>query len=920
MSSRVPGLHQSRSADPIRIDSRVRPRVQGKFLYTGSEKLFVRGLTYGPFRANAAGEPFPSPDRVERDFRQLAAVGANAVRTYDVPPAWLLDTAAAHGLRVLAGLPWEQHVAFLDESGIADRVCDGIGRAVAATAGHAAILAYAVGNEIPAQIVRWSGQRRIERHLERLYETAKAADPTALVTYVNYPSTEYLRLDFLDFVCFNVYLESVDRLAAYIKRLQNVAGERPLLMGEIGLDSATHGPEGQANGLEAQLATAFGGGCAGVFVFSWTDEWHTGGHDVDGWEFGVTTREREPKPALFSIDRAFAAAPFGELSDLPRISVVVCAHNAQSTLHDCLRGATRLDYPDYEVIVIDDGSTDRTAAIAGRFEGVRLIRTANQGLSKARNTGIEAATGEIVAFTDADARPDPHWLTYLAGTLADGRYAGVGGPNLAPPGDGPVADCVATAPGGPVHVLLSDDEAEHIPGCNMAFRRTALEEIDGFDPRFRVAGDDVDLCWRIQERGWKLGYSPAAVVWHHARDSVRAYWRQQSGYGRAEALLEEKWPEKYNSAGHITWGGRVYGGPGHAWLMGRSRVYHGVWGAAPFQPAHPRPPGLLGALVSTPEWYLVIAALAAASLLGLAWAPLLFAIPGLIVAVGAVVMQAVGGAMSARFPTPGRTVRERLGLRALTAWLHLIQPAARLRGRLRYGLTPWRLRAERRFVLPQPHTTYLWSDSWRDPADRLRQIERRLLDMRAVVLSGGAFDRWDLLVRGGASGRVRVRSCTEEHGEGRQFVRVRVTPVLSQVGAVALGLLTVLTVWALVDGALTIGLLFGAGLVSVCMRAILECGAASAAAVEAVESVHAEESGGAGGVAADVPGVVALDGVRRNGRRMTRPRGSRLEAGIPVRHPHRANGSRAPSAPAVSPAEADATISLPRRAAGEAGR
>ena len=125
----------------------------------------------------------------------------------------------------------------------------------------------------------------------------------------------------------------------------------------------------------------------------------------------------------------------------------------------------------------------------------------NLGLSSARNTGLRAARHGIVAYIDDDAAPDPHWLTYLAETLMRGDHAGAGGPNVPPGGCGAVSDAVAMAPGGLVHVLLTDRVAEHIPGCNMAFRKSALEAIDGFDATFRVAGDDVDLCWRLEARG-----------------------------------------------------------------------------------------------------------------------------------------------------------------------------------------------------------------------------------------------------------------------------------------------------------------------------------------------------------------------------------------------------------------------------------
>ncbi len=749
-----------------------RPRVRGKFLFVGEEKFYLRGVTYGTFGPDATSAEY-DPAQTERDFAQMAAEGLNAVRTYTVPPLWLLDAAQRHGLRVMAGLPWEQHLAFLDEPERARGIVEKVRAGVRVCARHPAVLCYAIGNEIPASVVRWHGARRVENFLRRLYRAAKAEDPKGLVTYVNYPSTEYLNLAFADFLCFNVYLEAEEQFTAYLARLQNIAGERPLVLAEIGLDSQRNGAQVQAMTLAWQLRAAFGAGCAGAFVFAWTDEWHRGGHDIADWDFGLTTRQRAAKPALAAVSQAFAAVPFAA-REWPRVSVVVCTYNGARTIRDCLDGLRGLAYPNFEVIVVNDGSTDATPDIVRAYPEFCLINTANRGLSAARNTGYEAATGELVAYTDDDAHPDPHWLTYLAATFMETTHAGVGGPNIAPRGDGPIAECVANAPGGPVHVLLSDTAAEHIPGCNMAFRRRVLLKLGGFDAQFRAAGDDVDFCWRVLESGGTLGFSPAAMVWHHRRNSARMYWRQQRGYGKAEALLEAKWPEKYNAAGHLTWGGRLYGkGLLEAWRLRRGRIYQGTWGAALFQSVYQPAAGLWRSLPLMPEWWLLIGALAALAALGLRWKPLLLALPLLGLAVGAAVAQAVAGGVRAKFQIVPASRAEDLKLRALTALLHFIQPLARLRGRIEHGLSLWRNRSAAGLVWPRPFKAALWSENWREPAEWLRSLDKNLRAGGTVTQHGGDFDAWDLEARGGLLGRVRLLAVAEEHGAGRQLVRVR---------------------------------------------------------------------------------------------------------------------------------------------------
>ncbi len=808
--------------------ARPRPRALGKFFYLGDQKLYLRGVTYGTFRPDSSGNEYGQPEQAEQDFRMMAQSGINAVRLYTVPTRWLLDLAGRHGLYVMVGIPWEQHIAFLEGRGVRARIEKRVRDGVRACAGHPALLCYSIGNEIPASMVRWYGHRRVERFLRRLYRAAKQEDPEGLVTYVNYPTTEYLELPFLDFVSFNVYLESRDRLESYLARLQNLAGDRPLVMSEIGLDSLHHGIAEQAETLAWQIESTFAEGCAGAFVFAWTDEWHRGGHDVDGWDFGLTDRHHKPKPALEAVTQAFARVPFpADIADRhwPNISVVVCSHNGARTMRDCCEGLIELDYPLYEVIVVDDGSTDATADIASEY-GFRVIRTRNMGLSSARNTGLEAAAGEIVAYTDDDARPDPHWLRYLAATFLSTDYVGVGGPNLSPSRSNATALCVANSPGGPNHVLLNDREAEHIPGCNMAFRKSALLAVGGFDPRFRTAGDDVDICWSLQERGWRIGFSPAALVWHHRRGSVRAYWRQQTGYGRAEALLEKKWPHKYNAAGHIVWAGKLYG-DGLAQILGRSRqrIYSGTWGSAPFQSVYGSPAGI-AALLAMPEWYALIGLLTLLAALGLAWTPLLFVLPLLVSAIAAPLAQAALGAARASFPTGSNRRLHSIPLRALTFLLHFIQPLARLAGRFAHGLTPWRRpgRVRPKVRMPWPSNMSVWREDWQAPQGWLEEVEEKIRANGGVVKRGGDFDRWDLEARGGILGSARLLMGIEEHAGGRQLARFRAWPVLKRSGLWAFLLFASLAVGATLNKApLAAFALWGVALL-LAGRTFYECG------------------------------------------------------------------------------------------------
>ena len=785
---------------PVRLSPHLdAPAVSGKFLRLGGELFLVRGVAYGSFAPRADGHQFPERPRVRRDLALMQACGINTVRTYTVPPPDLLDAAAEHGIRVMAGLAWPQHVAFLDDRHLCREIIRGLTAQAATIARHPALLLTAIGNEIPPAVVRWHGTTRVERFIRDAVDATRAVAPDMLLTYVNYPPTEFLELPFLDVHAFNVYLHDEQAMRGYVARLQHGAGHRPLLLAECGADSQRHGETGQARLTSMQVQVAFSEGACGAVVFSWTDEWWRGGAAIDDWSFGLVERERRAKAAHTAVRRVFAAAPFPpeDRERWPALSVVVCAYNAADTIDDCLAALDRIDYPRAEIIVVDDGSTDDTAARAmSSAPWARLIRIPNGGLSAARNVGLHAATGDIVAYVDADVRVDPSWAMHLVQPFAGDGIVAVGGPNVVPADDPWFAQCVARAPGAPSHVLIDDRIAEHIPGCNFAVRRQALLDIGGFDPIFLRAGDDVDVCWRLQDRGGRIGFAPTALVWHHHRRTLRAYWRQQVGYGEGEAWLRFRHRGRF-SRWAIAWRGRIYSGLPFVQSLTARRLHAGVWGTAAFPTVYHTEAHPLQALPHTPEWQL--AALVLISL-GALWMALGAGstLPLALVALGAAGLATTilkcavyaGRSDVERLPRirDWSPRRSRAAYRLTIAWLHVVQPFARAFGFLRGALAPPASAAERAaapgharpwldlgILLGRTHQRRFWSERWAGPEALLTDLASRLRGVRGRgihVDDGWRCDR-DISIALGPWGWAHVQALVEDHGTGRCLVRVR---------------------------------------------------------------------------------------------------------------------------------------------------
>ncbi len=762
--------------------------VHGKFFFTGGKKHFVKGVTYGPFAPGADGTQFPDPARVAQDFALMAEMGANTVRVFTVPPVWLLDRAGANGLKVLVGIPWSQHITFLDNASVQGEIRRSVLAGVRSCQRHTAVFAYVIGNEIPPDMVRWHGAKQVRAFLMGLVAAVKEEVPGALVSYANFPSTEYLTIDFTDFLCFNVYLHREDAFRRYVSRLHNLAVDRPLVLTEFGVDSMREGEDGQRDILAWQVGTAFAMGVAGTFVFAWTDEWFTGGHLIEDWAFGLVDRDRKPKLAYQAVSAVYRGTLPPPLGDTPRVSVVVCVYNGDRTMEQCLASLEVLNYPNYEVIVVNDGSTDRTLEISQKFPYCRIISQPNLGLSVARNVGAEAATGTIIAYTDSDCVADRDWLTYLVGKMIASDLAACGGPNFPPPEDSLIPAAVAVSPGGPTHVLMSDDVAEHIAGCNMAFRRDVLLAVGGFDPIYRAAGDDVDICWRFQDAGHAIGFSPAAVVWHFRRNTVKAYLGQQRGYGKAEALVYGKHPFRFNLFGQAKWLGRIYGDLSASLLLSRRPViYSGVFGRGLFQTMYEPPSSLAAFLPLTFEWNLAAIVLALWGVIAGGWLWLM-TVPLLLTWT-----LCVNGALKAPIERRFRGLKAR----ALIALLIYLGPILRGWERARWRIRLMKTSDQMRIDAAEDSTGQKARIDWRERAFFLaywseRGDEKELLlgglmaflaPQKYFIMPDQGWSDWDLKIARGLWSRAYVMVVGENHGGAKRLLRVRCEMRLSRLSA-----------------------------------------------------------------------------------------------------------------------------------------
>lgn len=739
----------------------------GKFLQLASgASFFMRGVSYGPFKPNSRSEPFPEDERLVADLRHIASLGFNTLRIYELPTTAVLREVEALGLWLVVGIPWAEHVDFLADRAQRREIERRVASAAMQLRDHGVVVALLVGNEIEKTLVRWMGPRRVRDFIERLIKIARQHAPQTLISYATYPSTEYLVPRNVDFLAVNVYLESPAAFGACLSRLQNLAGNKPLLITEFGLDVNAHGEARQAEVMRWQHDGLLGSGAAGGVWFAYTDEWHRGGRNISEWRFGLVDQERQERPACATARDLPPQLPAPVHP--PRISVIVCTRNGAPTLPACLESLVAQTYPDFEVLVIDDGSTDATGEVAQGFECVRYHRQEHAGLSVARNWGAKLATGTILAYTDDDCIAHADWLLHLSHAFTDADVVGAGGPNIPPPPRNPVERVVAAAPGAPAHVLLNDTEAEHLPGCNLAIRKNALERIGGFRAEFRAAGDDVDVCWRLREGGGRLLFVPGAMVWHHRRFTVSAYLKQQRGYGYAEALLMKAHPARFGPLGGARWRGGIYGDQLPADHPVEGSIFHGPLGLGAFQVIYATSSFRWWEWLTGVLWIAFMLVALVSCQFGLAAGLATFAV-------------AAAWRVSARNTIGLHGLRDRL----LLWWLALLQPvvreSARLRGMIALGARPSFHPVLPEIIPPErPHkltltlaTLRFWSETGVAREAWLHELRKSLKAVHIIHREDDGWRWFDIEAWPWAGMSRAWLSVTEYHDTNKRLTRVR---------------------------------------------------------------------------------------------------------------------------------------------------
>jgi len=214
---------------------------------------------------------------------------------------------------------------------------------------------------------------------------------------------------------------------------------------------------------------------------------------------------------------------------VPLVSIIIPTYNRPDELAQCLSAIARLDYPSYEVIVVDDGGRVDLDAVLTDYN-VSLLQQENSGAGVARNTGLAVARGAYVAFVDDDTQPHVDWLRLLMDVILEHPDVMVGGYTQNLLTDNVYATASQLIIDMSYEHYSTDDSASFFTSNNMLMATEAVRELGGFDPTMRCS-EDRDLCLRWIQSGRGLVYVPEAIVGHQHDLTLWGFMQQHWCYG-----------------------------------------------------------------------------------------------------------------------------------------------------------------------------------------------------------------------------------------------------------------------------------------------------------------------------------------------------------------------------------------------------
>jgi len=225
------------------------------------------------------------------------------------------------------------------------------------------------------------------------------------------------------------------------------------------------------------------------------------------------------------------------------VSIIVPAKNEEKNILKCVESLLDINYENKEIIIVNDGSTDRTAKILVSFaEKIKIINTKGIGPSKARNMAIENAKGQYIAFTDADCIVDRNWIDeLLKGFISDNVY-GVGGSQLSPKDESKFGKYVSSffEAFGFVSDYIHQGEkincVDHNPTCNVIYRREIFDLVGKFREDLWPC-EDLEFDIRVRDKGYLLTNNPKAIIYHYRPSTFNGFLKMMYRYGKAHSKL-----------------------------------------------------------------------------------------------------------------------------------------------------------------------------------------------------------------------------------------------------------------------------------------------------------------------------------------------------------------------------------------------